>query len=759
MNNDHVELMPDSIAENVASVAHILKQMQEERERGDQERLAALSRLIAGKRDEAVKARAASGIETIIQEDQEYYEGIDEHNKSTLSSYTKESGGISRTTNKEDDTAQCTAFFNMTSQFVDSASARCGDILLPAGDWNWGVKKTPVTDAPNAGNIVSGVEGQPQQDDNAAKVRKGETRIKDWLTEARYHREYRKALESAARLGTGVLKGPYPVAVKSKAMINGQLVWEKKIVPVSKAIDLDKFYPDMSCGDDIQKGDYVFEKDFLNYKQLFDLKESGGDYIAEAIDKVLKEGPGKGYLEKNKVAKDTDLFTIWFFVGNIDMNDMDLVDKRFAKKEAELTLNEDGVIEVSVGEDGERGKDFKSVVLVLVNDTVIKGHLNPLDNGEYPYDVMRWKRAHNSPFGIGVSRQMRVWQQLLLSTVRNLVDNTNLSAMPMIAMRRAGIEPADGKWELKKSKVWWLTEENIKLISEAIQFLEIPSMQGALMEIIALATKMAEETTGVNSLLQGQQGSAPDTVGGAELLHKNASALLRRVARMCDEETEAHIRRYYDWLLMHGEDDEKGDFEIEAIGSTVLVEREIQAMQAQLLLQFAQDPSYGLSKPKIMSEVIKGWKMESSRVMMDEEEKQALSQQQQPSDPRLEAEKLRSQTALQIAEQNAEVKVMQIKKDQDRDAIFAQGVTERTQADRQSHIEELQLRKDLALLEYANKHQMQLDDIKAKLADSSMKLAVQKELSSVTSTPHTKQVIPPPSEPPQQAPNGQAFQQ
>ena len=91
-----------------------------------------------------------------------------------------------------------------------------------------------------------------------------------------------------------------------------------------------------------------------------------------------------------------------------------------------------------------------------------------------------------------------------------------------------------------------------------------------------LATKMAEDSTGINFLLQGQQGSAPDTVGGMELLHRNASALLRRIARIYDENvTERHIKRYHEWLLLYGDDQDKCDLQTQAIGSSALVEREI----------------------------------------------------------------------------------------------------------------------------------------------------------------------------------------
>ena len=205
--------------------------------------------------------------------------------------------------------------------------------------------------------------------------------------------------------------------------------------------------------------------------------------------------------------------------------------------------------------------------IVMVNDSIIKGNESALDDS-FPYDVMVWQRVAGMPWGIGVSRQMSESQQFMTASARNLVDNMGLAAIPMIAIRRDGIEPENKQWELKKGKVWWLTDEMVKAITDSIQFLAVPSMQTELIANMQLATKMAEDMTGINFLLQGQQGSAPDTVGGMELLHRNASSLLRRIARLFDENvTERHIKRYHEWLLLYGKDDEKCDLQIQAIGS------------------------------------------------------------------------------------------------------------------------------------------------------------------------------------------------
>ena len=116
---------------------------------------------------------------------------------------------------------------------------------------------------------------------------------------------------------------------------------------------------------------------------------------------------------------------------------------------------------------------------------------------------------------------------------------------------------------------------------------KIDIMQQELQAIVDFGLKLAEDVTGTPMLLQGQMGAAPDSVGGMTILNNNASALPRRLARQYDDKiTEPHIRRYYNYLLLFGEDDEKGDFTINARGSTSLVEKDIRTFHQRVELKF-----------------------------------------------------------------------------------------------------------------------------------------------------------------------------
>ncbi len=750
--------------ELLAALEELKKQQEEER----RQKFDNLCKHISKLRDEAVNARKNSGFEKQWREDEEFYNGIDDLNRNEDQAQYHKPGNNSDVLREKVRTSntQCTAFLNIIAPFVDAAAARCGDILLPANDWNFGMKPTPIPELDysldNGAPAILGSDGQPmatvadmakqkklEADKRAGKA---ETRIRDWLVESNYKKECRKVIESGALIGTGILKGPYPKPRKRLKNINGEITQEKVLEPATCFVNHWNFFPDMNCGEYINDGDYVFERRYMYARGLIELKGIG--YIDSAIDKVIEEGPGKRNIQDSRQTKQTendDRFEVWHCYKYITSKDLRLIDDDY-----------DQECKCNVDEDGNEIQDNLETFMVdvmMVNDTIIYGRKWPISDKGFPFDLFVWQRVAGQPFGIGVARQGRTPQKTVLAAYRTLMNNQGLASRPMMAFLQEAIEPMDKNWEIYGGKQWRIKAgKGVKDIREAIQSIVIPSLQADLAALIQFGMKAMEEATSITFLLQGQQGSAPDTVRGMQMMLQSSSALLRRITRAYDECTVSHIQRYNAWIQLYGEEDEKGDYTVEATGSSSLLEREIQSMQLPQLLQFAMNPSFELSPKKTIDEIIKAWHFDPSKFEMDESEKQAM-QQAQPQDPRLMAEQLKSQTQLQIADKRAEVDMMKIKTDQDRDALFAQGVTERNQMTYESQIAELQLRRELAMLEYANREKTNLDKIKADLSDSAMKLSVQKELASMQNATPAKQVITPPSEPPQLAKKGMAFQQ
>lgn len=752
------------------------------------ERLDAFSETIKKLRTTAIEARKSMGIEDQWQEDEDYYEAIDDATRTT-SSRTKpyDFGGTGTGPTRTPDqgnTARSTIFVPMTRPYVDAAAARIADMYLPTDDRNWDGEPTPIPDlvdlaksAPVQVEVVAPAQKptlmdrmrgffggvpqaapQPMSQDMATEAQKqidaankawekARTRIDDWLEECDYNAELRKCIKDAARIGVCVLKGPHPKVKTSRAAVKTPggfaIEMQEKTVPTSRRIDPWRFFPDPACGEDVNSGSYVFEQDFITRSKLRDLKKMGG-YIAEQIDACLDEGPINSTTgtKKNPVKdrSEADLFEIWYFEGQVEWQDL-----------------EDAGCHV----DGEKGDVFHAVV-TMVNDRVVKAALSHLDSGEFTYDVMVWQRKSGLWIGDGIARQGRTAQRGLNAAVRALMDNAGQSCKPHKVINRGVIRQGGDPW------TWEMTGEGEAAdVRTAMMFFQMPSVQEQLMNIINYFMKMFEDATGMPMIMQGLQGSAPDTVGGMELLQNNAGIVPRDIVRRLDDSlTEPHINRYYEYLLIHGEDDsEKGDFQIHARGSSALMER---AAQDQFLLQignFVTNPAFDLDPALYIEELLKSKRINPQRLKLSDEKKKEIAARGVPEDPRVTAAKIMADATMKKAAQDAKVKEDALVADAQMQAHQQQFEAQENEKDRQIDIAVKMIEEKMQTVELSSVERQALDKIKAGLTDTAIKLRTEKELAAASMTVdlHKDKSPPPVMEPPVQVPgradNGHAFDQ
>jgi hypothetical protein len=289
-------------------------------------------------------------------------------------------------------------------------------------------------------------------------------------------------------------------------------------------------------------------------------------------------------------------------------------------------------------------------------------------------------------------------------------------------------------------------------------------MQAPLMNTIQFAMKMAEDVTGLPMLMQGQAGShTPDTVGGMVMLQNNSGAVLRRIARTFDDRiTEPHIRRYYEWLLIHGEnDDEKGDFVIDARGSTALVERDAANMALMQMGQFVGNPAFGIDPAKYMAEWLKSQRIDPNKVLMDDEQKARMANQPPPPPPpQIQVAQIRAEAEMALATTRKEGEIA--------DLEVRRQIAENNHA---ANIAKLQLEREIEMLRLANEQKISLDEIKAKLASDAMKIKAQTDMANAdrmidaidartnSTKRKTPELLKPPTEPVGQAPIGHSWQQ
>lgn len=764
------------------------------------ERLEKFSDTIRKLRSTAISARSQMGIEEQWDADDQHYESIDDANRTTSSRLKPYdfggTGGGGPIRLPETSPTRSTVFVPMTRPYVDMASALIADLYLPTDDRNWDGEPTPVPDlikqvddltplvsaaqqmqagqapAPSIMDKIKGLFGAPatpapapqmpqpgvpaapgapapqtvgdlaQQEIDKAQAawEKARTSIDDQLIECAYNAEMRKVIKDMARIGVGVMKGPYPKPKSSKAVVktpDGYAIEiQQKVVPASKRVDPWRFFPDPACGEDINSGSYVFEQDFITRSKLRDLRKLD-TYIGSQIEKCLEEGPISttlGKKTKSENLNESDLFEIWYFEGQVEWQDLD---------------------DAGCVVDGEKGDAFHAVV-TMVNDHIVKAALSHLDSEEFTYDVCVWQRKSGIWIGDGVGRQGRTAQRGLNAAVRNLMDNAGVSSRPQKVINRKAIVPGPDPYT-------WYTkgDADLQQVSHAMMFFTVPSMQQELMAIIQYFSKMFEDATGLPMMMQGQQGAAPETVGGMQLLMNNASIVPRDIVRRLDDTlTEPHIGRYYEYLMIHGEDNSaKGDFNIHARGSSALMERAAQDKFLLELVQYAANPAYELDPAALMQELLRSVRINPKRVTLSDEKKKELASRPQPEDPRITAAKIMAQGGIAKIQAQGQIDAQHAQFDAQTDLNHgglnasheraladaklsvetSRANAENSRADKEMAIaqqngeykkEELLIKREIAFLEYSNQQKISIDQARAQLAQTAMQEKTRRELGA-----------------------------
>ena len=606
-------------------------------------------------------------------------------------------------------------FINVTRSKTDSAEARLFDMLFPTDDKNWGIGPTPVpelskraqtmtsqaalmVDEANrlqqagqdqqAQQIVQQAEAGPvaeavkakailQQAKEAAEAMQDE--IADQLIECDYAAACRDVIRDACQLGIGIIKGPVASQTPKRKFEQrldaqtGRPMYEMADIddarPAFYHVDPWSFFPDPDALT-IKQCDGVFERHLYKGKDLRRLARMPG-YNADAIAELLRQKPRMNvptYLTdiRNIVAGDqsaymSELYQVWEYYGSVSMQDM----VHYMGQSAAYD-DVDPLAEVNV-------------CVVFCDGKILKLGEYFLDSGDPVYSVFNYAKDNGSIWGYGVPYIMRDSQAALNSAWRMMMDNAGLSTGPQILMDQASIEPADGSWTLEPRKIWLLKQQLLAGAQAMVTF-EINSHQGELMAIVELARRLIDEETGISQVSQGEQGATiTKTAQGMAMLMNSSNVMFKRVVKNFDDDlTVPNIQRVYQWNMQFSEKENiKGDFKVDARGSSVLLVRDMQSSNlGNIVMSAAGNPM--LAPLTKFAPAYRKW-VQSMQISADdfvktdeeiEMEAQEAANNPPPPDPemlKLQTQKeiatLDSQTRLQVAQINRDVALMKVTQD------------------------------------------------------------------------------------------------
>ena len=637
-------------------------------------------------------------------------------------------------------------FANITRKLTRAWIARISDMLFPSDDKNWGIQPTPVprladeaqraianaeqaaqqaNDAREMGNQVleqhavqRGIEAAEDaarlQDEIDEAERRGalmEAEMEDELRECDYNIRARKGIRDLAKLGTNVMKGPIisekrrrkwsvvdptdeegnPIVDEAGNPIPGEfkLGEENDPRPEYKRIDPWLYYPDMNSRDSEEK-EFDFELHPLTTKQLRKLGRRD-DFFPDAVRRVLTQTPKETlpdwWSRLREIGEGDDKgsdprYLVWEYHGPLEKDEIRTLISETGDEEWLDEIVEDPLTEMNV-------------IVWFCQGEVIKFGPHPMDSGDSLYSVCPFEEDDTSIFGFGVPYLLRNSQSVQNGAWRMMMNNAGLATGPQIFINQKAVEPADGEWELKPMKVW-LIKEGVAANTRLFEQFQPESRQGDLERIIQINRQFADDEVSLPLIATGesQEGATVQTTAqGVSILMNAANVTFRDVVKNYDDYmTTPNIRRLYDWNMQHNpRDDIKGDMEVDARGSSVLLVRELQTQNMLMLLREArQDPDLArhLRKDKFYRSLLQTMSLRAGDMIKTVEEVE--------EDDRIAAEN---------AEPPLEIQLEQIKMENMRQSELAR-------AEREITVEGM--RQETAMMKLAQESNLKLEEIEAR---------------------------------------------
>jgi len=544
-------------------------------------------------------------------------------------------------------------YVGLTRTKVLAAYSRITDLLFQPGQKFFSIEKTPLSKQPlveqelaeraaleiqqaaeqvgTAGieelviarlnELTEEIEAETEQ-----RVKNMEEAILDQALENNLEGKMKDAIMEQVIFGTGAMKAGTLRIEKDHKWIKGDegfnLIYEENAMPEMEAVSIFDLYPDphATSVDDMRD---IFRRHIISRAEFNALKDYPGfnvDLINECIemnpegnhDEAQHEIDRRNIANVNDSNTNTEKFEVLEFWGSLNGHDL-----------------EDAGVEF--GEDDDLSMEYDANIW-MISGKVIKAQLNPLPGGVIPYFIFPYEKNPHAFWGTGVPRMMRDSQATMNAATRIYLDNVALSSGPMVEVNTDIMASGEDPTELYPWRVF--LREGGDGNQPMVRFYQPQSNSPALVSVIELFRRFADETTALPSYTHGQtQSSLNRTATGISILMSNANIVLKSVIKNIDDFlTKPMIRSLYDWNMTWNENENvKSDMRIVAKGSTALIQKEVQSQRLLQFLSLINNPldAQMVDREKLLTDIAKSLDIDPDEVIKTDKEmmdEQALQQ-------------------------------------------------------------------------------------------------------------------------------------
>ena len=456
--------------------------------------------------------------------------------------------------------------------------------------------------------------GEPEIRPAQKAARNLEKLIHDQLEESNGVAELRNALFESAMLGTGIIKGPFSF---NKTLHR----WESREegreynpthvrVPRVEFVSCWDFYPDPNATN-INECDYIVHRHKFNRSQLRALRNMPY-FDKDAIRECIQMGPNYDarYFENQILTEDAKTET--------DFSD------RFEVLEYWGVMDADYAREVGIDlPESVDDLDEVQINAWVCGEKLLRAVINPFTPPSLPYHAFPYERNPYSFFGIGVPENMVDSQQIMNGHARMAIDNLALAGSLVFDVDDSALVGGQSM-EIYPGKIF---RRQAGMPGQAIHGLKFPNTAPENMMMFDRFRQLADEQTGIPSYSHGQTGvqSMTRTASGMSMLLGAASLNIKTVIKNIDDFLLKPLgEAFFHWNMQFVEEDIDivGDLEIEAMGTSSLMQKEVRSQRLTTFLQTAQNPAIApfVKMSKLISELAFSLDLDPEEILNSPEE-------------------------------------------------------------------------------------------------------------------------------------------
>jgi len=462
--------------------------------------------------------------------------------------------------------------------------------------------------------------GEPQLKPAQKMALKMEKCIHDQLLDTNATSVFRQAIFEASLLGTGIVKGPfnfYKRVNKWERDEEGQRNYSpyEKIVPRIEYVSVWDFHPDPSATS-IEDCEYVIQRHRMNRQQLrglikrpyFDAEAieeclaKGANYEDKYYEDTIREDETEPYYQENR-------FEVLEYWGVIDKKYADEVGLEGSNDMTEL--------------------DQAQVNVWVCGNMIIRCVMNPFTPARIPFQAFPFEVNPYQLWGVGVAENMEDAQLLMNGHVRMAIDNLALAGNLVFDVDEASLVPGQNM-DIFPGKIF---RRQSGVTGTAINGLKFPNTAGENIQMYQIARQLADEETGIPSIMHGQTGvtGTGRTAAGLSMLMGSAGLAMKTVIKNIDDFLLKPIgEAYFQWNMQFNEDvdDIEGDLEIKPRGVAAVMQKEVRSQRLTSLLQTVSNPMLApfIKIPNLMRELAIAQDIDPDTLVNDQNEAQIYAE-------------------------------------------------------------------------------------------------------------------------------------